>query len=219
MSADAVAVVTSALRLRLGRLRCDERGFTLIELLATMAVLGIILAVFATVISTAVTQSAHEQEFGIVQAESRASIEQFARELRQAYTGVDGSWPIEAISTTSITFLTPQSLRAAPFRLQRVQWQLNGTTLQRRFVTTSDTDGDPWVWPTAITSAAWATRARSVRNTSTAVFRGFEDDGITATTVPADVRVVQITLEASTVGQVNRKSTYTTRITPRMTPT
>ncbi len=76
----------------------------------------------------------------------RASVEQFARDLRQAYSGVDGSWPIEAISSTSITFLSPQ--RRTPFRLQRVQWQLNGTNLQRRFVTTSDTDGDPWVWPT-----------------------------------------------------------------------
>ena len=206
--------MTAALR----RLRRDERGFTLIELLATRAVLGIILAVFATVISTAVTQSAQEQEFGTIQAESRASIERFGLDLRQAYTGVDGTWPIEAISNTSITFLSPQSVRGTPFKLQRVQWQLNGTDLQRRFVTTSDTDGDPWVWPTPITSAVWATQARSIRNTSTAVFQGFKDDGVTPTTVPAEVRIVQITLQAATVGQSARKSTFSTRITPRMTP-
>jgi prepilin-type N-terminal cleavage/methylation domain-containing protein len=205
--------MTRALR----RLRRDEGGFSLVELLATMAVLGIILAVFATVISTAVTQSTQEQEFGTIQAESRAALEQFARDLRQAYTGVDDTWPIEAISNTSITFLSPQSQRGTTFRLQRVQWQLNGTSLQRRFVTTSNT-APPWIWPTAITSAAWDTRARSVRNTSTAVFRGFEDDGTTATLVAADVRFVQITLQASTVGQVSRKSTFTTRVSPRMTP-
>ena len=192
-------------------------GFTLVELMVTMAILGIVVGAFVAILSTTVTQSAHEQEFTAIQTETRASVEQFARDLRSAYSGVDGSWPIEAISSTSITFLSPQ--RLTPFRLQRVQWQLNGTNFQRRFVTTSDTDGDPWVWPTAITSAAWDTRARSIRNTSTAVFTGYEEDGTTVTTVPADVRVVKITLEAATTGQPSRKSTYTTRITPRLTPT
>jgi prepilin-type N-terminal cleavage/methylation domain-containing protein len=202
---------------RLRMLRRDEGGFTLTELLATMAILGIVIAAFVTILTTAVTQSAQEQESGTLQTEARSAVEQFARDLRQAYSGVDGSWPIESISSTSIRFLTPQ--RLTPFRLQRVEWQLNGTDLQRRFVMTSDTDGAPWVWPTAITSATWDTRARSVKNTSVAVFKGFEDDGTTVTTVPDDVRIVQITLEVSTIGQPNRKSTFTTRITPRVTPT
>jgi prepilin-type N-terminal cleavage/methylation domain-containing protein len=201
----------------LRHLRRDEGGFTLVELMATMAILGIVIAAFTTILTTAVTQSAQEQEYGTIQTEGRSAVEQFARDLRQAYSGVDGAWPIQFISNTSIRFLSPQ--RVTPFRLQQIEWQLNGTNLQRRFVMTSDTDGDPWIWPTAITSAVWDTRARSVRNTSTVVFKGFEDDGTTVTTVPDDVRIVQITIEVSTIGEVTRKSTFTTRITPRVTPT
>lgn len=193
-----------------------ESGFTLTEMITTMAILGIVIAAFATILSSTTRHSTQEQEMGAIQAEARASVEQFARDLRQAYSGVDGSWPIEAISSTSIRLLSPQ--RLTPFRLQRIEWQLNGSNLQRRFVTTSDTDGDPWVWPTPITNATWDTRARSVRNTSTAVFTGFEEDGATVTTTPAEVRVVQITLELATTGQPTRTYTLTTRVTPRLTP-
>jgi prepilin-type N-terminal cleavage/methylation domain-containing protein len=191
---------------------------TLVELMTVMAILGIVLAAFTGILSTSLTQSAQEQEMTAIQTEARAAIEQFARDYRQIYSGVDGSWPVEAISSTSIQFLSPQ--RLTPFRLQRIQWQLNGTDLQRRFVTSSNTNGAPWTFPTAITSAAWDTRARAVRNTSTAVFTGFKADGVTQTTVPSEVRIVQITVEASTSGgQTKRKFTFTTRITPRVTPT
>jgi prepilin-type N-terminal cleavage/methylation domain-containing protein len=200
---------------RLQHLRGDERGFTLTEMITAMAILGLVVGAFATILSSTAKHSTQEQEMGVIQAEARASVDEFARDLRQAYTGVDGSWPIEAISSTSIRFQSPQ--RLTPFKLQRIEWQLNGTDLQRRFVTTSDTDGDPWVWPTSITNASWATRARSVRNTSTAVFRGFKADGITATTVPSEVRVVKITLELATTGQPARRYTLTTRVTPRLT--
>jgi prepilin-type N-terminal cleavage/methylation domain-containing protein len=199
----------------IGALR-RENGFTLTEMITTMAILGIVIAAFATILSSTTRHSTQEQEMGAIQAEARASVEEFSRDLRQAYTGVAGSWPIEAISSTSIRFQSPQ--RLTPFKLQRIEWQLNGTSLQRRFVTTSDTDGDPWVWPTSITSAAWSTRTRSVRNTSTAVFRGFKADGTTATTVPSEVRVVQITLQLATTGQPGRTYTLTTRVTPRLTP-
>lgn len=191
---------------------------SLIEVLTAMAILGIVLAAFAGILSTSLTQSAQEQEMTAIQSEARASMEQFARDLRQVYSGVDGTWPIESISSTSIQFTSPE--RLTPFHLQRIQWALNGTSFQRRFVTTSNTTTAPWTWPTAVTSAAWDTRARSVRNTTTAVFTGYQADGVTQTTVAANVRIVQITLEVSTSGgQTNRKFTFTTRITPRVTPT
>lgn len=195
------------------RLR-DPRGFTLTEMLASMAVLGVLFALFATVMTTTITQSTQEQESTVLQTEARAAIERFASELRTAYSGVDGSWPVEAVSGTTIRFLAPE--RLSPFKLQRIEYQLSGGELQRRFVTTSDTDGDPWVWPTAITSAAWATQARSIRNA--AVFQTFDETGA-VTTTPADVRKVTITLDVSTTGQQARKSTFKTTVIPRMTPT
>lgn len=199
---------------RLVTLLRDPRGFTLTEMLASMAVLGVMFALFATVMTSTITQGTQEQETTVLQTEARAAVERFASELRTAYSGVDGTWPIEAVSATTIRFLAPE--RLSPFKLQRVEWQLTGGKLQRRFVTTSDTDGDPWVWPTPITSAAWITQARSIRNVS--IFQAFDEAG-TATTTPADVRKVTITLDVSTTGRQSRKSTFQTTVTPRVTPT
>lgn len=204
------------MRRAIRHLRRDERGMSLVEVMTVMAILGIVLAAFSAILSTSLTQSAQETEATAIQAEARASIEQFARDFRQIYTDVDDAWPVEAISSTSIQFTSPQ--RLTPFKLQRIQWQLNGTDLQRRFVTSAET-ASPFTFPTSITSATWDTRARAVRNTSTAVFTGYEADGVTQTTNPADVRIVKITLEVSTSGgQKARKFTFTTRIHPRVTP-
>ena len=206
---------------RLRSLARDERGFTLTEMLVVISVLGVVLAGMTAVVSTTITQSSQEQEMTALQTEARASVEEFARDLRTAYSGVSGAWPVEAIGASTITFLTPQ--RLTPFKLQRIQYQLSGTSLQRRFVTTSDTDGDPWVWPAAITTASWATRARGVRNAT--VFRFFKDvdannDGqLDAATLAQDVRVVEITLDVSTVGKSARQSRFQTRVHLRVTPT
>lgn len=195
------------------RLR-DPRGFTLTEMLASMAVLGVLFALFSAVMTSTITQSTQEQESTILQTEARAAIERFASELRMAYSGVEGTWPVEAVSATTIRFLSPQ--RVSPFKLQRVEWQLSGGKLQRRFVTTSDTDGDPWVWPSAISTATWNTQARSIRNTS--IFQSFDESGA-ATTTAANVRKVTITLDVSTTGRQSRRSTFKTTVIPRVTPT
>jgi prepilin-type N-terminal cleavage/methylation domain-containing protein len=192
----------------------DPRGFTLTEMLASMAVLGVLFALFASVMTQTITQSTQEQESTVLQTEARAAVERFASELRTAYSGVDGTWPIEAVSATTIRFLSPE--RLSPFKLQRIEWQLTGGKLQRRYVTTSDTDGDPWVWPSAITSATWITQARSIRNAS--ILQAFDESGA-ATTTPANVRKVTITLEVSTTGRQSRKSTFQTTVIPRVTPT
>jgi prepilin-type N-terminal cleavage/methylation domain-containing protein len=191
----------------------DERGFTLTEMMAVIAILGILLAGFMTFITTTITTSTQEQQMTALQTEARAAVEQFASELRTAYAGVDGTWPIEAIGATSIRFTTPQ--RITPFRLQRIEWQVAAGDLQRRFVSTSDTDGAPWVWPTAITNATWATRARSIRNA--VVFEGLDETGA-ATTTAANVRTVRITLDVSTVGQSSRTFRFQTSVTPRVSP-
>jgi prepilin-type N-terminal cleavage/methylation domain-containing protein len=196
------------------RLR-DERGFTLIEMLTSIAVLGLLFAMFATVLSTTITQGTQEQETTVLQAEARAAIERFAQELRQSYSD-DGTWPIQSVSTATntIRFLSPDRLQ--PFHLRQIEWRLSGGELQRRSVTSTDTDGDPWVFPTALTAVAWTTEAGSIRNAT--VFQFLDESGA-ATSTADDVRKVTITLDVSTVGQAGRVSTYETSVTPRVSVT
>jgi prepilin-type N-terminal cleavage/methylation domain-containing protein len=199
--------VTSAL---LHRLR-DERGFTLTEMLASMAVLGILFAVFATVMTTTITQGTQEQDATALQTEARAAIERFAQELRQAYSG-DTAWPIQSLTcaTQCIQFLSPDRLQ--PFHLRQIQWRLSSGQLQRRAVTSTDTDGAPWSLP-AIAAAAWTTEVRSIKNTT--IFQ-FLDASDVATGTPANVRKVTITLDVATAGKSSRVYTYRTSITPRV---
>lgn len=195
------------------RLR-DQRGFTLSEMLASMAVLGLLFAAFATVMSTTITQGTQEQEIVALQTQARAAIERFAQELRQAHSG-DPTWPIQVVATNSIRFLSPNRLQ--PFQLRQIEWRLSGGELQRRAVTSTDTDGAPWSLP-SISGAAWTTEATSIRNTS--VFEFFDgSEPPAATTVAANVRKVTITLEVSTTGNSARRYTYQTSITPRVSET
>lgn len=197
----------------------DQRGFALPEMLMSIAVLSVLFALFATVMSTTITQSSQEQAVTVMQTETRAAMERFAQELRQAYSG-DSTWPIESVDPASntIRFLSPD--RRDPFHLRRIEWRRSGSDLQRRSVT--GTDGTRGSLP-AISSAEWTTAARtteasSIRNTT--IFQFFaarEDDGDEpATTDPARVRRVVITLEVSTARQANRRFTYKTSVFPRV---
>jgi prepilin-type N-terminal cleavage/methylation domain-containing protein len=195
------------------RLR-DNRGFTLVEMLTSMVILGLLFAVFATVMSTTITQGTQEQTMTELQTQARSSMEQLARELRQAYSG-DGSWPIQTVSagTQTIRFVSPDKLQ--PFHLRTIEWRLSSGNLDRRSVTSTDTDGAPWTYPTPITSAAWITQARSIKNTN--VFQ-FLDANDAATTTAANVRKVKITLDVATTGQGSRIYRYQTSAHPRVTP-
>ena len=66
---------------------------TLSELLIVLAIMGVILAALAGVLSMSITQSSQIQEQSTLQSEVRATVDTMARELRQAYTG-DSTYPI-----------------------------------------------------------------------------------------------------------------------------
>lgn len=197
------------------RLR-EPAGFALPEMLTSIAVLGILFAVFAGVMSTTITHSTREETAALLQAESRAAMERFASELRQAYSG-DGTWPIQNVNptTNTILFLSPD--RREPFHLRQIEWRLSSGSLQRRSVTSTDTDGPPWALP-SIGGATWTTEVRSVQNTT--VFQFLDGaEPAAATTVADNVRRVVVTVVIATTGHGSRTYTYTTSVTPRVSST
>ena len=189
-------------------IRRDE-GMTIVEMLSAMAVFSIVLAGFAMVLSSAIRHSHEVEEQTNLQVEARSAIAFVSSDLRQVYDGdADvATSPIESISPTQITFLSPD--RAQPFHLRRVSYRLSSGEFQRAFATSSDTDGAPWSIPAL---GSYQKVIGSVVNG--AVFTYKKADGTTATS-PVDVKTIDVTLTVSTGTSPTRQYTYRTSTTVR----
>jgi prepilin-type N-terminal cleavage/methylation domain-containing protein len=185
-----------------------EDGFTLSEMLVTMVVLGILFAMFATVISSAVRHAGEAEDSATQQAEVRQAIDRFEKEVRQAYSGDKATYPMTAFSGTAITVLSPDGV--SPFHLRRVYYRLSGGEFQRSVWTSSDTDGSPWVYPGS--QSAWHTLVSNVRNAT--VFQGFTASGA-ATSTASSIKTIKVTLTVSVAVNTTRQFTYTTNATLR----
>ena len=187
--------------------RHDEHGFTLPELLVTMSLLAIVLAVFGQMVITTSNTSNRVREQATLQAETRASLDRLTTDLRQATTTTDVS-PVGSVSGTAFTFDTPD--RSTPFHLRRISYRLVNGTLQRSTTLTTDSDGAPWVWPAA--TGAWIQELGSITNASPFVFY---DANSIATTTPASVRSVRVTLTVAPKQTQGGSNTYSALVTIR----
>ncbi|MFN0153485.1 MAG: type II secretion system protein J [Gaiella sp.] len=192
---------------QLRRRLAGEHGFTISEMLVTLMVLGILFAMFASIVSSAVRHASEAEDSSVQQTEVRTAIERFERELRGAYSGITGTYPVSAFSGTSITFQSPDNV--TPFHLREIGYQLAGGKLQRRARITSDTDGAPWVWGAW---SSWHDLVSNVRNA--AIFTAVDKNG-NATTTATAVKRVTITLQVSTTVNSSRKFTFLTNVTLR----
>ena len=173
---------------------------TLSEMLVVLAIMGIILAALAGVLSMSITQSSQIQEQSVLQTEVRNVVDTMARELRQAYSG-DSNYPIETSTSTTLQFLSPD--KAVPFHNRRIAYRLAGGQIDRAMTTSTDTDGAPWsglAWTTfgSIPSGSWSKQISSVVNS--AVFSYYNKSGtlLTGTVTPSSVYRVQITVTVAT---------------------
>jgi prepilin-type N-terminal cleavage/methylation domain-containing protein len=198
-----------ALRHRVGFGRQD--GFTLSEMLTSMVVLGALLALASTILASAIRHSDEVEDQSVMQAELRGAIEQFGSDLRQTYSGDETAFPIESISPTQITFLSPD--RSVPFHLRRITYRVSAGRFERRTTTSTDTDGAPWTFPG--TTPPWLKQAERITNTSP--FRYFDANGseITVMTNPSSVQTVRVRLTAATNSDPGRPYTYETSVTMR----
>jgi type II secretory pathway component PulJ len=164
----------------------SERGFTTVELVISMAVMAIILTGFSQMLMTSSKTSNRVTEQALLQNEVRVTVDRLTTDLRSA-TNANGSTPIEALSGTTLTFLSPDT--GTPFHLRRIAYRFTGGKLERSTTYSTDTDGWPWVWPA--TPGAWAEQLNSITNA--AVFTYYDSDGV-LTTDPAAVRSVRVSV-------------------------
>jgi len=194
------------MRARWVKLRCED-GVTLVELMESMAVIALVFAGFATMLSATIRHTDNVQEYSALQTEARAAVDTLTRDLRQAYTGNSAS-AIESISGTQIRFLSPD--RATPFRLRRIAYQVSGGALQRAFTTSTNTGGPPWTIPATL--GPWQTQVGSITNL--APFTFFDTDGV-VTADPTKVRTMKIQLVLARAAEPARKVTYQATVTLR----
>jgi type II secretory pathway component PulJ len=188
-----------------------QDGFTLSEMLAAFALIGAMFAMFAAVVSSTIKHDGEVREQTTLQTEVRAAIDMLAGELRQANTGDDTIAPLESISATQITFLTPD--RSEPFHMRRISWRLAGGKLERAFATSTDTDGAPWTIPAL---GGWARRAGSITSTTLFTYRDSAGTLLTPSAATADdVHTVGISVTVATVTSPGRPYKYTTSVTLR----
>ena len=184
-----------------------ERGFTIVELLATMAVMSVVLTVFAQVLITTSHTSSRVEEQSALQDEVRASVDRLTTDFRQA-TNTNGTSPVESVSGTTLTFDSPD--RMTPFHLRRIAYRLVGGTLQRSVTTSTNTDSWPWVWP--VTPGAWEDEVGSVTNATPFTF--LDDNGL-ATIDPNAVRSLRITLTVAPKQTQGGSSSYSAVVSIR----
>ena len=180
-----------------------EHGFTLTELLAAMVVLGALLAVAYPLFASTIRHSGDVQERTVLQAEARGAAEALVRELRQAHTDEE-TRPLEAIAASQISFLSPDN--AEPPRLRRIAYQMSGDRLERAVAVSTNTDGPPWMFPPL---GGWAPRLGSIADP--AVFT-YQDATGAATSDPAAVRTITVTLVVAPRTSSERPLTYRTSV-------
>jgi len=188
------------------RLR-DDRGFTLVETIVTMAIMGIVLSVFGQMLLTSSKTSSRVEEQATLQNEVRVAVDRLTMDFRQA-TNANGTSPVESLSGTTLTFLTPD--RLTPFHLRRISYQLVNGQLQRSVQSSTDTDGWPWVWPVA--APTYYPELGSV--TSASIFTFYDDSGV-VTTNPADVRAARVSVTVAPKQAQGGSASYSTLVSIR----
>jgi len=189
-----------------------EAGFTLIEMLIATLILMIAIAGLAGMLTEFSTRSQREMTAVGYQADARAVVDTLVGELQGAYTGDPSTNPIATMTATQLTFYAPD--RQQPFHLQEISYQLNGSTLQRAMVFSTNTNGPPWQpWP--LTLGSWGTAVdHVVANPGGDPLFTYEDASGNPTTDPTKVATVVVELSVSAPGST-QPTTYTESATIR----
>lgn len=154
--------------------RHSARGFTLIETLIVISSTALIFITLGVLLSYFYKTNAYTIEQSTAVGHARRGVEDAMRYLRQASYGSDGTYPILAVATSSVTFYSNVYPDAV---IERVTYRLQNKTLYRVVAAPS---GNPVSY--ANPTYATTTVATSVVNaTSTPLFRYFDTAGVELT--------------------------------------
>ncbi len=179
-------------------------------MIAAIAVLSVLVAMFAELLSVTVSRSGRTQEQSSLQTEARAALNTFASDLRQALCNNTTS-PVTTATATQITFTSPD--RLTPYHLRQVSYQLSGGSFQRALATSTNTGGPPWTLPAL---GGWQTLVGSATNASAFTYYDASD---AVTTTPAEVARVDLSLSLTPKASPGDGATTYTQSVNLRTPT
>lgn len=171
-----------------------KRAMSLIEVLVTLAVVSLIMVSASnSVLALYKTNNTGTRALTQISG-ARSALTTLMADLRSVAYGNDGSYPIVSMSTSSLTFFsnTVNSIGATRF-----QYQINGTTLSRSFVSA----GTPPTYSGTSVSESLATYMNNSAN-SISLFRYYDRDGIEVTDMNRvkDVASILVSIDVRSPG-------------------
>ena len=196
----------------------EQDGFTLIELLIVMFIISVVFAAFGLVVSTTLRHSAVITNQTVIQHQARSALNQLTEDLREAtLPSTTATSPFVTtggvMSSTSLTFYAPDDSYNASnptaYHMREISYQLSGGNFQR--VSSVSTNTAPtWTIPAL---GSYITLVGGVVNSAAFTYYDGSQPPV-ATTSPAAVRTVVVSLTVSVPG-TTQQYTYSTSATLR----
>ena len=163
--------------------RTPTSGFTLIETIVTVALAAMMMAALTGLIRYFYVTNAYVLEASKALSSARLSTSNAMTNLREASYGTDGSYPIQAAATSSITFYADIGGDAS---IERVRYYVSDTTLFRGVT-------EPGGIPSSYTGQPETTTlvVNNIRNGTTSLFMYFDGSGAQLAE-PMDVSMVRV---------------------------
>ena len=166
--------------------RPSTAAFTLIETLVVISITAVVMLALGELTQYFYKTNAYAVEQSQAVNGARLSIENAMADLREASYGADGSYPVAAAATSSVTFYANINSDNA---VEKVRYYLSGTTLYRGVTA-------PGGSPPAYTGQPEATTlvVNNIRNGTTPMFTYFDASGaeLSNSTNVAEIASVRI---------------------------
>lgn len=176
-----------------GRKDVVRSGFTLVETIVVIAATALILVTLGVLLSYFYRTNAYTLEQSIAVGQARRGVEDAVRYMREASYGSDGSYPIQSVASSSITFYANVNSDPA---IEQVTYTLIGDTLYRAIAEPTGT------MPSYVGAVgATTTVATSIVNDpTTPIFRYFDNTGaeLTAPVNVSKIAYIETTLVIDT---------------------
>jgi prepilin-type N-terminal cleavage/methylation domain-containing protein len=160
-----------------------RRGMTLIELLVTLAILSVVNIAIMTLIQSFYKNNNYLIEETSALASARKGVNDAITALRETTYGDDGSYPIAAAATSTVTLYANINSSSS---VERIKYVLLDGTLYK---TVTASSGNPPVYPSNAQSTS--TIATNVRNTNaTPMFTYYDNNGTQLSTTSTNVALI-----------------------------